>query len=169
MLQEGRAAVEAHVEAQVKPIVCAGASTVLRVVLSAVGGSATPAADATPAGPAPEPVARRLAITVAPRGLRTALGARRTRTLRLSPGGTAQATFRLIGVDRGPGEVSVVVKDDGGEPLTTLRLVVEVVGSDDHDQTGLARVTSAVPARPVRRPTAEPMARITAAGLGSTA
>ncbi|MGR0219638.1 DUF7363 domain-containing protein [Agromyces sp. ZXT2-6] len=170
MLQEGRAAVEAHAEAQVKPIVCSGASTVLRVVLTAVPLASPPATDgAAPTAPGPEPVARRLSLTVVPRGLKVALGGRRTRTLRLSPGGTAQATFRLVGVARGPGDVSVVIRGDDDEPLATLRLTVEVIGSDDHDQTGVARVNAAVPARPVRQYAAEPTRRIIGAVLGSTA
>lgn len=160
MLQEGRAAVEAHAEALVRPIVCTGASTTLRVVLTAVTDDAVPA---------PEPVARRLSLTVVPRGLKMALGGRRTRTLRLSPGGTAEATFRLVGVDRGAGDVAVVIRGDGDEPLATLRLTVEVVGSDDHDQTGVARVTAAVPARPIRQFAAERTRRIIVGGLGSTA
>jgi hypothetical protein len=160
MLQEGRAAVEAHVEAQVKPIVCMGAATVLRVVLTAV-------TDATASSP--EPVARRLSITVVPRRLRIALGGRRTRTLRLSPGGRAEATFRLIGVDCGPGDVTVEIRGDGDEPLATLRLTVEVVGSDDHDQTGVARVTASVPSRPIRQFTAERTRGLITGVLGSTA
>jgi hypothetical protein len=160
MLQEGRAAVGAHAEAQVKPIVCTGASTVVRVVLTA----ATEAA-----APAPERVARRLSLTVVPRGLKMALGARRTRTLRLSPGGSAEATFRLVGVDRGPGDVAIEIRGDDDEPITTLRLTVEVVGSDDHDQTGVARVSAAVPSRPIRRHVAERTRPIIAAALGSTA
>lgn len=161
MLQEGRAAVEAYAEAQVRPILCAGSSTVLRVVLTAV----PPARDAAHG---PEPAPRRLSLAVQTRGLKVALGGRRTRELRLTPGGTAQATFRLVGVDRGPGEVAVVIRGDHETPLATLQLTVEVVASDDHDQTGVARVTAPIPARPIPSPPATAPG-ITAAGLGSTA
>lgn len=140
MLQEGRAATEAHAEARIRPIVAAGASTALRVVLTAPGSGATDAA-----GPV---LPRHLSVTVEPHGLKTALGTRRRRTLRLSPGGTAGATFRLVGVERGPAEVAVVIRGEGDAPLATLRLTVEVVAADDHDQTGLARVTAVVPSRP---------------------
>lgn len=164
MLQ-GRAAVEAHAEAQVKPIVAAGASTVLKVVLTAdpVGSTAT---DATATG-APAP--RQLCVSVSTRGLKTALGVRRTRTLRLAPGGTAEAAFRLVGVDRGPGEVSVEIHGDHESPLATLRLTVEVVGSDDHDQTGIARVSADVPVRPAARPPVPTRPEVTGGGSGSTA
>jgi hypothetical protein len=168
MLQ-GRAVVEAHAEAQVKPVVAAGASTVLRVVLTAdpVGQTTTDAAQGGSSDAAPVP--RVLCVSVATRGLKTALGVRRARTLRLAPGGTAEAAFRLVGVDRGPGEVSIEIRGDHEAPLATLRLTIEVVGSDDHDQTGIARATADVPARPAARPPAATRPDVTAAGLGSTA
>lgn len=168
MLQ-GRAVVEAHVEAQVKPIVAAGASTVLRVVLTAdpVGQTTTDTAARAPSDAAPVP--RVLCVSVATRGLKTALGVRRTRTLRLAPGGAAEAAFRLVGVDCGPGEVSVEIRGDHEAPLATLRLTVEVVGSDDHDQTGIARASADLPARPAPRPPVAPRSDVTDAELGSTA
>ncbi|MGR2751275.1 DUF7363 domain-containing protein [Agromyces arachidis] len=165
MLQGGRAAVGAHAEAQVKPIVSTGASTMLRVVLTAMPGRST----SDPASDASETLARRLSLTVAARGLKVALGGRRSRSLRLAPDGTASATFRLVGVDRGPGDVTVVIRGDDDETLAVLRLTVEVVGSDDHDQTGVARVTANVPPRPILRSAAAPSPRITGAWLGSTA
>lgn len=166
MLQ-GRAVVEAHAEAQVKPIVAAGASTVLRVVLTADPASATDAAPRGTSDPAPAP--RLLCVSVVTRGLKTALGVRRSRALRLSAGGTAEASFRLVGVDRGPGEVSVEISGDDEAPLATLRLTVEVVGSDDHDQTGIARVSADVPGRPGARPPAPTRPEVTGGGSGSTA
>lgn len=167
MLQ-GQAVVEARAEAQVKPIVAAGASTVLRVVLTADPvATATDTAGQHSSDAAPAP--RLLCVSVATRGLKTALGVRRSRALRLSAGGTAEATFRLVGVDRGPGEVSVEITGDDEAPLATLRLTVEVVGSDDHDQTGIARVSADVPARPGARPPAPTPPVITGGGPGSTA
>lgn len=168
MLQ-GRAVVEAHAEAQVKPIVAAGASTVLRVVLTAdaAGSAAMDAAASRSSDAAPAP--RLLCVSVATRGLKTALGVRRTRTLRLVPGGTAEASFRLVGVDRGPGEVSIEIRGGDEAPVATLRLTVEVVGSDDHDQTGIARVSAAVPARATATAPAAPAPDVTDGGSGSTA
>jgi hypothetical protein len=166
MLQ-GRAVVEAHAEAQVKPIVAAGASTVLRVVLTADPvGQTTDAAERAPSDAAP---VRVLCVSVATSGLKTALGVRRSRTLRLAPGGTAEAAFRLVGVDRGPGEVSIEIRGDHEAPLATLRLTIEVVGSDDHDQTGIARASADVPARPAVPPPAATRPEVTDGGLGSTA
>lgn len=168
MLQ-GRGVVEAHAEAQVKPVVAAGTSTVLRVVLTAdpVGQTTTDAAERAPSDAAPVP--RVLCVSVATRGLKTALGVRRTRTLRLAPGGTAEAAFRLVGVERGPGEVSIEIRGDHEAPLATLRLTIEVVGSDDHDQTGIARASADLPARPAPRPPVATRPDVTDAELGSTA
>ena len=158
---------EAHAEAQVKPIVAAGASTVLRVVLTADPvGQTTHAAEGAPSDAAP---VRVLCVSVATRGLKTALGVRRSRNLRLAPGGTAEAGFRLVGVDRGPGEVSIEIRGDHEAPLATLRLTIEVVGSDDHDQTGIARASADVPARPAAPPAAATSPEVTDGGLGSTA
>lgn len=167
MLQ-GRAVVEAHAEAQVKPIVAAGASTVLRVVLTADPVASTTDAAAGAASDA-SAAPRLLCVSVATRGLKTALGVRRSRALRLSAGGTAEASFRLVGVDRGPGEVSVEITGDDETPLATLRLTVEVVGSDDHDQTGIARVSADVPGRPGARPPVPARPEITGGGSGSIA
>ncbi|KZE95173.1 hypothetical protein AVP42_00501 [Agromyces sp. NDB4Y10] len=184
MLQEGRAAVEAHAEAQVKPIVAVGSATTVRVVLTAAPHASGRAADGTATGGrAVEPATRHLSVSVEPHGLKLALGVRRTRSLRLSPGGRAAATFRLVGVEPGPGAVPVVIRSDDGDPLATLQLTVEVVGSGDHDQTGVARVSAVVPARPVLAESAAPAqddpeqpaepvppaGEVTAAGSGSTA
>ncbi|MEI5583206.1 MULTISPECIES: DUF7363 domain-containing protein [unclassified Agromyces] len=179
MLQEGRAAVEVHAEALVKPIVAVGSATTMRVELSAAAPPAAARTDAAAPAVGPDAAARHLWVTVEPRGLKLALGVRRTRALRLSPHGSAAVTFRLVGVDPGPGEVTVVICGEGREPLAALRATIEVVGSGDHDQTGLARVTAVVPARPAGQPpvcpppseiaAAEPEGEVTAAGSGSTA
>jgi hypothetical protein len=182
MLQEGRTAAELHAEAQVKPIVSVGSATTMRVVLTT---AASPAVDAVtdaaaPATAAPETAVRHLWVTVEPRGLKLALGVRRARLLRLAPNGSAVATFRLVGVQPGPGDVAIVICGEGRVPLARLQATIEVVGSGDHDQTGIARVTAVVPARPAgAEPECPPVAaqplepdaadEVTAAGSGSTA
>ena len=73
-------------------------------------------------------------VTVLPRGLKFAPGVRATRTLRLPAAGAdpAALTFRLIPVDLGRGEVSVVVRQAPVElPLATLRLSAPIVAVQD--------------------------------------
>ena len=63
----------------------------------------------------------------------------------------------------------VEITGDDETPLATLRLTVEVVGSDDHDQTGIARVSADVPGRPGARPPVPSRPEVTGGGSGSTA
>lgn len=75
-------------------------------------------------------------VTVLPRGLRFAPGVRATRAMRLPLVGTdpARLTFRLIPVDLGRGEVSVVVRQAPVQlPLATLRLSAPIVAAEDAD------------------------------------
>lgn len=135
--------VPAQVQAEMKPIVAAGSSTTLLVRLSRGVIEASPDVVEDRAD-IPVIAERPVTITVVPRGFRFPIGTLRTRSLRLPATGSAEARFKLIAVDRGPAEVSVIVRQDSELPLATLRLTVEVVGSDDHDQTGVARVAASV-------------------------
>lgn len=137
--------VPAQVQAEMKPIVAAGSSTTLLVRLSRGVIEASPDVVEDRAD-IPVIADRPVTVTVVPRGFRFPLGTLRTRSLRLPATGSAEARFKLLAVDRGPAEVSVIVRQDAELPLATLRLTVEVVGSDDHDQAGVARVATSVTA-----------------------
>ncbi|GGI48617.1 hypothetical protein BCL57_003320 [Agromyces flavus] len=158
MLQAGRVIGEVAppamvaVQAEMKPIVAARSATTLVVRLTPDAPGAAGASGATDAAGAVDPAtdavaavgSRPVTVTVVPRGLRFPLGTARTRTLRLPASGTVEARFKLIAADRGPAEVMVIVRQDVELPLATLRLTTEVVDSDDHDQTGVARVVASV-------------------------
>ncbi|MFE5673073.1 CHAT domain-containing protein [Agromyces sp. NPDC056523] len=149
MLQAGRVigettpAAMVAAQAEMKPIVPAGTATTLVVRLIPAAADA-PGADDHAADAAAAIGNRPVTVTVVPRGLRFPLGTPRTRTLRLPASGAAEARFKLIAADRGPAEVMVLVRQDVELPLATLRLTTEVVDSDDHDQTGVARVVASV-------------------------
>ncbi|GAA2028550.1 hypothetical protein GCM10009819_10270 [Agromyces tropicus] len=153
MLQDRRVVAEgaatAQLQAELKPIVPAGSTTTLTVRLvraetAAGGGRGELPSDAP------------VTVTVVPRGLRFLVGARHRRRVRLPSRGAAELRFTMLATDRGPAEVSVLVRGDDELPLATARLTSEVVAADDHDQAGLARVTAPlVPADPAiaSRPT----------------
>lgn len=151
MLQAGRVVDQATppamvaVQAEMKPIVAAGSATTLLVRLTP---GAADAADATTdeRGDLAEIGRRPVTVTVVPRGLRFPLGSTHVRQVRLPVSGDVEARFKLIAADRGPAEVTVLVRQDSELPLATLRLTIEVVDSDDHDQTGVARVAASVTA-----------------------
>ncbi len=135
----------AHLQAELTPIVTVGSTATLTVRLVR--------ADATASADEPTPVdgdAGRIVaggpvtVTVVPRGLRFLVGARRSRLVRLPAATSAEARFTMLAVDRGPAEVTVLVRGEGELPLATVRLTSEVVGSDDHDQAGLARASARI-------------------------
>jgi hypothetical protein len=86
-----------------------------------------------------------LRITVAARGYAFAKGTRRTRVLRLDGQRTRITTFRLIGVDVGRAEVTVVIRQSDRLPLATLRVLSEIVTDD---ATAAPRVAEADVATP---------------------
>lgn len=119
----------AHVDAEMPARAEQGQEVTVRVRLSRDPLAPTPGASHDDAVIAIDP-ARPVTVTVMPRGLRFRRGARATRTLRLPAGGRppALAEFRLVAVDAGRVEVSVIVRQGPIElPLATLRLTAEVV------------------------------------------
>ncbi|MFB9959663.1 DUF7363 domain-containing protein [Agromyces bracchium] len=165
MPQDGRVVAEgaaaAHLQAELTPIVTVGSTTTLTVRLV----RADAAAATTSESPAPRiegggsggsgrgevgSTGRPVTVTVVPRGLRFLVGGRRSRQVRLSATAPAEIRFSMLAVDRGPAEVTVLVRGEGELPLATARLTSEVVASDDHDQAGLARAS-------VRIGTADPL------------
>jgi|GEM_PF-2625158 len=151
MPQDGRVvargAATAHLQAELTPIVTVGSTATLTVRLVRTDAAASPGAPAPVDGDAGRIVAGGpVTVTVVPRGLRFLVGARRSRLVRLPSATAAEARFTMLAVDRGPAEVTVLVRGDGELPLATVRLTSEVVGSDDHDQAGLARASARIAA-----------------------
>ncbi|GAA1056676.1 hypothetical protein GCM10017608_21270 [Agromyces luteolus] len=150
MPQDGRVAqgvAAAHLQAELTPIVTVGSTATLTVRLVRADAASTPGAPAPVDGEAGRIAAGGpVTVTVVPRGLRFLVGARRSRLVRLPSATAAEARFTMLAVDRGPAEVTVLVRGDGELPLATLRLTSEVVGSDDHDQAGVARATARIAA-----------------------
>ncbi|WP_438855076.1 DUF7363 domain-containing protein [Agromyces sp. M3QZ16-3] len=154
MPQDGRVVAEgaaaAQLQAELTPIVTVGSIATLTVRLvradaaSATGRGAPAPVDGEETGPMAADGT--VTITVVPRGLRFVIGGRRSRQVRLPAAAAAEARFAMIAVDRGPAEVSVLVRGDGELPLATARLTSEVVDSDDHGQAGLARASSRISA-----------------------
>ncbi|WP_400999593.1 hypothetical protein [Agromyces sp. GXQ0307] len=152
MPQDGRVVAEgaaaAHLQAELTPIVTVGSIATLTVRLARADAAAATSSEssARPVGDGSSTVT----VTVVPRGLRFLVGGRRSRQVRLSATAPAEIRFPMLAVDRGPAEVTVLVRGDGELPLATARLTSEVVTSDDHDQAGLVRAT-------VRIGTADPL------------
>ena len=142
-----------------KPVVVVGTPTVVRVRLARGQIATSDGAVADHADVRVDPL-REVEVTLVPRGFRFAVGARRTRRLRLPSGsGEAEVRFRIIGVEPGRGEVSIVVRQQAELPLATLRLTAQIVNADGNGLTGLARQTAAV-ATPDPRIAALPTIRI---------
>ena len=99
--------VPAQIQAEMKPIVAAGSATTLLVRLSRGVIEASPDVVEDRAD-IPVIAERPVTITVVPRGFRFPIGTLRTRSLLLPATGSAEARFKLIAVDRGPAEVSVI-------------------------------------------------------------
>lgn len=141
----------AHVDAEMPARAEQGQEVTVRVRLSRDPLAPTPGASHDDAVIAID-AARPVTVTVMPRGLRFRRGARATRTLRLpaSRRPPALAAFRLVAVDAGRVEVSVIVRQEPIElPLATLRLTAEVVrpGVADADP-GPRSARAAVSGRP---------------------
>ncbi|MFH8248821.1 CHAT domain-containing protein [Microbacterium sp. B2969] len=69
-----------------------------------------------------------ISISVATRGYAFAAGTRRTRVVRLGKGrAKVSPTFRLVAVDPGSAEVTVVIRQRARLPLATLRVLSEIV------------------------------------------
>ncbi|MFC9919429.1 DUF7363 domain-containing protein [Agromyces binzhouensis] len=149
MPQDGRVAARggaaAHLQAELTPIVTVGSTATLTVRLVRTDAATAPGGPTPVDGEAGRIVAGGpVTVTVVPRGLRFLVGARRSRLVRLPSGTAAEARFTMLAVDRGPAEVTVLVRGDGELPLATVRLTSEVVGSDDHGQAGLARASARI-------------------------
>jgi hypothetical protein len=136
--------VAAQLHAEMKPVAVVGTPTVVRVRLSREPITASDGVVADHAEIRIDPE-RDVEVTLVPRGFRFAAGTRHTRRLRLpAAGGEAEVRFRIVGVEPGPGEVSVVVRQSTELPLATLRLTARIVHADGNGQVGIARQTAAV-------------------------
>ncbi len=147
----------AHIDAEVPASIPVEREVPLVVRLSRDRLEATPGRARDDAVIPVDPT-RPVIVTVALRGIRLAEGAHRTRRLRLPDAGAAPATatFRLIGVDAGEADVSVIVRQEPVElPLATLRLrpTVTAQGSADAAPLVAATAASARPAQVAELPT----------------
>lgn len=141
----------AHIDAEVPVSIPVGREVPLVVRLSRDRLEATPGRARDEAVIPVDPT-RPVIVSVALRGVRLPEGAHRTRRLRLPDAGAAPATatFRLIGVDAGEADVSVIVRQEPVElPLATLRLRPTVTAQASTATAPLVAATAAS-ARPAQ-------------------
>ncbi len=134
--------VAAQLHAEMKPVAVLGSPMIVRARIARQPMAASDAGVAGHGDIRIDPD-RDVEVTLVPRGFRFATGTRHTRRLRLPPAGAdTEVRFRIVGVEPGHGEVSIVVRQSTELPLATLRLTARIVHADGSGQVGVARQTA---------------------------